>query len=75
MSGRLVPVSRDTLVQKLRSAGFEGPYRGGKHHFMVKGSLRLTIPNPHGADIGVPLLKEILGRAVSAGRNGWGCRL
>jgi len=43
--------------------GFDGPYRSGKHYFMVKGEFRLTIPNPHRQDIGVPLLKEILKRA------------
>jgi hypothetical protein len=44
---RLTPVSWDILVQKLRSMTFEGPYRGGKHYFMLKGDFRLTIPNPH----------------------------
>jgi hypothetical protein len=43
--------------------GFNGPYRSGKHYFMVKGELKLTIPNPHRQEIGVPLLKEILNRA------------
>ncbi|MCL0074338.1 type II toxin-antitoxin system HicA family toxin [Dehalococcoidia bacterium] len=60
---RLTPVSWDTLVQKLRNMTFEGPYRGGKHYFMLKDDFRLTIPNPHAQDIGIPLLKEILKRA------------
>jgi hypothetical protein len=34
---RLTPVSWDTLVQKLRKMAFEGPYRSGKHYFMLKG--------------------------------------
>jgi len=63
MTGRLVPVSWNAMIQKLGGLGFEGPYRGGKHYFMVKGTLRLTIPNPHSKDIGIPLLKEILDRA------------
>ena len=63
MTERLAPVSWNTLVRRLRTLGFEGPYRSGKHHFMVKGEFRLTIPNPHTRDIGVPLLKEILTRA------------
>ncbi|MDD5093994.1 MAG: type II toxin-antitoxin system HicA family toxin [Dehalococcoidia bacterium] len=63
MPGRLVPLSWDALVQRLRGLGFEGPYRGGKHYFMVRGTLRLTIPNPHGSDISVALLKEIINRA------------
>jgi predicted RNA binding protein YcfA (HicA-like mRNA interferase family) len=63
MSDRLTPVSWNTLVQKLRALGFDGPFKGGKHYFMTKESLRLTIPNPHSEDIGISLLKEILTRA------------
>jgi len=63
MTGRLTPVSWDDLVRELGSMGFTGPYRTGKHYFMTKGEFRLTIPNPHAQDIGVPLLKEILKRA------------
>jgi hypothetical protein len=63
MSDRLSPVSWNTLLQKLRTFGFDGPYKGGKHYFVTKGDLRLTIPNPHSEDIGIPLLKEILNRA------------
>jgi predicted RNA binding protein YcfA (HicA-like mRNA interferase family) len=70
MSDRLTPVSWNTLLQKLRTLGFDGPYKGGKHYFMTKGSLRLTIPNPHSEDIGISLLKEILTRA-GIDRNEW----
>lgn len=41
----LGPISRKDLVRRLRAAGFDGPYSGGKHSFMVKGNLTLTIPN------------------------------
>jgi hypothetical protein len=70
MADRLTPVSWNTLVQRLRLLGFGGPYRGGKHHFMTKGTLRLTIPNPHSEDIGIALLKEILSRG-GINRNEW----
>jgi hypothetical protein len=30
---------------------------------MVRGTLKLRIPNPHERDIGVPLLREILRQA------------
>jgi predicted RNA binding protein YcfA (HicA-like mRNA interferase family) len=60
---KLAPVSHKELVYKLRKLGFEGPYRGGKHLYMVKGSLRLAIPNPHGRVIGVALLSRILKQA------------
>ena len=48
------------LVKRLRMLGFEGPYRGGKHPYMVKGNVVLTIPNPHRKEIGVDLLRRIL---------------
>ncbi len=57
---KLGPVSPRELVTKLRKLGFEGPYAGGKHLYMIKGDLRLTVPNPHRGVIGVDLLKRIL---------------
>jgi hypothetical protein len=33
------PVKRPDLVKYLRKCGFDGPYSGGKHPFMVKGDL------------------------------------
>jgi len=44
--------------------GFIGPLSGGRHQFMVKGELKVRIPNPHGsADISDSLLGEILRQA------------
>ncbi len=60
---KLSPVSWRELVKKLHALGFEGPYTGGKHPFMVKETLVLTIPNPHNREIGVPLLSRILRQA------------
>lgn len=57
---KLSPVSFSELVRKLKALDFKGPFSGGKHLFMVKGDLRLTIPNPHRQNIGVDLLKRIL---------------
>ena len=62
MAERLKPVTWKTLVRRLNTLGFNGPYRGGKHCFMVKGELRLSIPNQHPGDISVTLLSEILNR-------------
>ncbi|GEM_PF-1313931 len=39
------PVKRKDLIRALKQAGFDGPHAGGKHEFMVKGDLRLTLPN------------------------------
>ncbi|SDF29955.1 Predicted RNA binding protein YcfA, dsRBD-like fold, HicA-like mRNA interferase family [Thermus arciformis] len=63
MARRLRPVSRRELVARLKSLGFSGPYTGGRHQFMVRGSVRLVLPNPHRGEIGVDLLKRILRQA------------
>ena len=52
---KLSPVSFSELVRKLKALDFEGPFSGGKHLFMIKSDLRLTIPNPDRQDIGVDL--------------------
>jgi predicted RNA binding protein YcfA (HicA-like mRNA interferase family) len=60
---RLTSVSWADFVRRLRELEFEGPYRGGKHPYMVRGDLVLTIPNPHRKEISVDLLRRILKRA------------
>ena len=57
------PIRRRDLIRSLRRAGFHGPYTGGKHAFMVKGDLSLSIPNPHQREIGRELLARILRQA------------
>ena len=57
------PVKRSALIRYLRKRGFDGPYSGGKHPFMLKGNLTLTIPNPHQKDIGRDFLSRILRQA------------
>ena len=64
------PVTRRHLIAALHRLGFEGPYSGGKHQFMVRGDLVLTVPNPHHGDIGVGLLKTVLKQA-GIGRAEW----
>ena len=64
------PVSHNELVKGLKIFGFEGPFSGGKHLYMVKGNLRLTIPNPHKQNIGVDLLTRIL-RQAGITREEW----
>ncbi|MBD0295690.1 MAG: type II toxin-antitoxin system HicA family toxin [Flavisolibacter sp.] len=59
----LGPVKRNELIAYLKKLGFTGPYSGGKHQFMLKDQLRLTLPNPHTSDIGINLLSKILKQA------------
>jgi len=59
-----MPISRRDLIKKLKRLEFKGPYSGGRHQFMVRGALKVRIPNPHkGQDISDPLLNEILRQA------------
>jgi predicted RNA binding protein YcfA (HicA-like mRNA interferase family) len=60
---KLSPISWNNFVRKLKKFGFEGPFRGGKHPYMVRGDLVLTIPNPHKKEIGIDLLSRILKQA------------
>ena len=59
----LGPIKRRDLIRHLRSLGFEGPYVGGRHQYMVKREIRLVLPNPHRSDIGRDLLAKILRQA------------
>ncbi len=56
-------ISLRKLVQKFRKLGFDGPYLGGRHMFMIKGSLKVRIPNKHKGDISKHLVSEILRQA------------
>ena len=66
----LGPISRQDLIRALRQLGFEGPYVGKRHQFMLKGSLRLRIPNPHQGSISADLVSEIL-RQGGISRKEW----
>ena len=64
------PISRNDLMRFLREMGFEGPYTGGRHQYMVKGQIKLRIPNPHRRDISRDLLARIL-RQAEISREEW----
>ena len=56
-------ISWRKLVQKFRHLGFDGPYSGCRHLFMMKGELKIHIPNLHRGDISQHLVAEILRQA------------
>lgn len=60
---RFGPIDRRDLIRYLRQLGFDGPHSGGNHQYMVRGTTRLMIPNPHRGDIGRGLLSRILQQA------------
>ena len=64
------PTKRNDLIKALKKAGFEGPYVGGKHEFLVKGELRFILPNPHQSEISKDLLARLL-RQANLTREEW----
>lgn len=64
------PIKRRELIRCLRQLGFEGPYSGGKHQFVVRGGVTVRVPNPHQGDVGVELLVRIL-RQAGVSREEW----
>jgi predicted RNA binding protein YcfA (HicA-like mRNA interferase family) len=57
-------ISRKELIRKFRFLGYAGPFSGGRHQFMMKGSKKIRISNPHGSgDVHISLVKEILRQA------------
>ena len=42
---RWTPCKRRDFIKKLRRLGFDGPFSGSRHQFMVFGDNRLTIPS------------------------------
>jgi len=68
------PCKRRDFIKKLRKLGFEGPYSGTRHQFIVFGKHRLAIPS--NAEYSVPQLRmmireveEILNRKINV--NEW----
>ncbi len=66
----LSPITRKELIRYLHLLDFDGPYSGGKHQFMVKGDLRVRIPNPHNKDIAKRLLMQIM-REAGIAKEEW----
>ena len=67
---------RRIFIRRLRKLGFEGPYSGTRHQFMVYQQHRLAIPS--NVEYSVPQLRvmirqveQILGREISA--EDWTC--
>ena len=52
------PCKRRDFIRKLRKSGFEGPYSGTRHQFMIYGRHRLAIPS--NAEYSVPQLRMVI---------------
>jgi predicted RNA binding protein YcfA (HicA-like mRNA interferase family) len=64
------PIKRKDLIRYFNKLGWVGPSAGGKHEHMKKGTMLLTLPNPHKADIDKSLLLKILKQA-GVSREEW----
>ena len=56
----LSPIPRRILIKKLRRVGFSGPIPAARHEFMRRDNVKIFIPNPHGKDISLPIIKKII---------------
>lgn len=52
------PCKRRDFIYNLRKLGFDGPFVGTKHHFMVYKTHRLAIPS--NSEYSIPQLKFML---------------
>lgn len=67
---RWAPCKRRDFIRRLRAIGFDGPFSGTRHQFMVYEQHRLAIPS--NAEYSVPQLRmmireaeEIIGRKIT----------
>ena len=67
---KLSAVSWRELVKRFRQLGFDGPFKGGRHPYMVRGNIVVTIPNSHRGDVSIDLLQRIL-RHAGVSREEW----
>jgi hypothetical protein len=55
---RWTPCKRSDFIRKLRRLGFDGPFAGTRHQFMVFSQKRLAIPS--NAEYSVPQLRILI---------------
>ena len=59
------------FIRKLRRLGFDGPFSGARHQFVVFGQKRLAIPSnaehpvPLFKDADIPEAEGVLGRSIT----------
>jgi hypothetical protein len=65
------PCKRRDFIKKIKGLGFDGPYSGSKHEFMVFGEHRLAIPS--NKEYSIPELRmmmreveKIVGRPIDS---------
>ena len=57
------PLKRRDFIRRLRALGFDGPYSGTRHQFMIFGQHRQTIPT--NSEYSVPQIRMLLRQVES----------
>ena len=57
------PLKRRDFIRKLRALGFDGPFSGTRHQFMIFGQHRQTIPT--NSEYSVPQVQMLLRQVES----------
>lgn len=55
---RWIPCKRREFIKKLRRLGFEGPFAGAQHQFMIYSHYRLAIPSNE--EYSIPQLRVMI---------------
>ncbi|RIK61170.1 hypothetical protein DCC62_27760 [candidate division KSB1 bacterium] len=55
---RWIPCKRNDFIKRLRKLGFEGPYSGTRHQFIIYEQHRLTVPS--NTEYSVPQLRMMI---------------
>ena len=70
---RMVPISRKELIHRLKKLGFDGPFGGRRHDFMVRDTDQYRLPLPRkdakNREIGVGLQKRIINEVAVTARQ------
>jgi hypothetical protein len=65
---RWTPCKRREFIRRLRVLGFDGPFSGTRHQFLIQGEYRLTVPSNE--EYSVPQLRMMLREtAIILGRE------
>ena len=65
------PCKRGDFIRRLRKIGFDGPYAGSKHQFLIFQQYRLTVPSNSEYSVPQPRMmlkeaEEIIARPITA---------
>jgi len=67
---RWLPCRRTVSIRRLGKLGFDGPYSGARHQFMIYEQYRMTVPSSGEYSVGqlrmlLHEVEEMIGRPIS----------